>query len=241
MSVFEVEKLRCRDKVDLIENEEYGYCCLLKATDRVLEKLLIENKTFVKITSKTRLERKMADPAALREAVINGIVHNEFHQEVPPVVEIYSDRLTITSHGGLIEGLGKEDFFNCISKPRNRVLMRVFKDAGMVEQLGSGMSRILKAYDRSIFHFSDHFLIVTFPFDKTFTVSNDTVNDTVKKEPTINRILMTINADPSITIDGLVTSLGKSRSTVLREIKKLKEAGILKRNGSDKSGKWQII
>ncbi|MGL5434231.1 MAG: ATP-binding protein [Lachnospiraceae bacterium] len=42
--------------------------------------------------------------------------------------------------------LHKEEFFSCSSMPRNRELMRVFKDVGLVEQLGSGMSRILKAY-----------------------------------------------------------------------------------------------
>ena len=42
--------------------------------------------------------------------------------------------------------------------------MRVFKDVGLVEQLGSGMSRILKEYDKSIFHISEHFIKVEFPF-----------------------------------------------------------------------------
>lgn len=37
--------------------------------------------------------------------------------------------------------------------PRNRELMRVFKDVGLVEQLGSGMSRILKAYDKDILRY----------------------------------------------------------------------------------------
>ena len=42
--------------------------------------------------------------------------------------------------------------------------MRVFKDVGLVEQLGSGMSRILKVYDKSIFKISDRFIKVDFPF-----------------------------------------------------------------------------
>lgn len=50
--------------------------------------------------------------------------------------------------------------------PRNRELMRVFKDVGLVEQLGSGMSRILKAYDKDIFEISEHFIKVNFPFFK---------------------------------------------------------------------------
>lgn len=47
--------------------------------------------------------------------------------------------------------------------PRNRELMRVFRDLELVEHLGSGMARILRAYDRSIFHFSENFMEVRFP------------------------------------------------------------------------------
>lgn len=42
--------------------------------------------------------------------------------------------------------------------------MRVFKDVGLVEQLGSGMSRILKAYDKSVFEISEHLLKSFFRF-----------------------------------------------------------------------------
>ena len=139
------------DKVDLIENEEYGYCSLIKATKNVLDKLKIENITLTKVTSTTRIEKNLVDPVALREAVINAIVHNDFTREIPPVFEIFSDRITITSYGGLIPGQSVDDFFSCSSMPRNRELMRVFKDVGLVEQLGSGMSRILKAYHKDIF------------------------------------------------------------------------------------------
>ena len=66
------------DKVDLIENEEYGYCSLIKAAKNVLEKMKIENVTHVKVTSTTRVEKNLVDPVALREAVINAIVHNDF-------------------------------------------------------------------------------------------------------------------------------------------------------------------
>jgi ATP-dependent DNA helicase RecG len=83
-----VAKYAGKDKVDLIENEEYGYCSLIKATNRVLDKLTVENKTFAKITAKARLEKKMVDRVALREAVINAIVHNDYTSEVPPVFEI---------------------------------------------------------------------------------------------------------------------------------------------------------
>jgi predicted HTH transcriptional regulator len=230
-----VAKYAGTDKVDLIENEEYGYCCLIKAANRVLDKLTVENKTFAKITPKTRLERKMIDAVALREAFINAVVHNDYSREVPPVVEIYSDRLTITSYGGLVDGLSNEDFFDCISMPRNRELMRVFKDVGMVEQLGSGMSRILKAYNNSIFNFTPNFMIVTFPF-----ATDDAVPVNVPVKNTANQILEIIEGDSNITYEEIANKLSLTRKTVQRHIQNLKNNGLIRRIGSDKTGYWEV-
>ena len=60
-----------------------------------------------------------------------------------------------------------EEFFHGFSVPRNKELMRIFKDLGMVEQLGSGVPRILESYDRECFTFSDHFLRMTFPVQES--------------------------------------------------------------------------
>lgn len=54
-------------------------------------------------------------------------------------------------------------FFEGYFVPRNKELMRVFKDLGMVEQLGSGVPRILESYGKECFSFSDHFLRMIFP------------------------------------------------------------------------------
>lgn len=55
------------------------------------------------------------------------------------------------------------DFFDGLSLPRNKELMRIYKDLGMVEQLGSGVPRILQAYNKNCFKFSENFLRLTFP------------------------------------------------------------------------------
>ena len=110
----------------------------------------------------------MIDKLALREAFINVIVHNDYTREVPPVVEIFSNRLCITSYGGLVEGLSLEEFFNGRSMPRNREIMRVFRDLDLVEQLGSGINRILKVYEKEIFNISENFIEIVFPFEKEY-------------------------------------------------------------------------
>ena len=99
----------------------------------------------------------------MRKTVINAFVHNDYSKEVPPKFEIFSDRIEITSAGGLPEGLSKSEFFKGFSVPRNKELMRVFRDLGLVEQLGSGVPRILETYPRDCFTFSDNFLRMAFP------------------------------------------------------------------------------
>ena len=57
----------------------------------------------------------------------------------------------------------KQNLFDGFSIPRNKELMRIFKDLDLVEQLGSGIPRILKSYSKACFHFSDNFLRMVFP------------------------------------------------------------------------------
>ncbi len=167
-----VAKYSGTNKVDLIGNEEYGNCSLVKATERVLDKLTVENKTFTKITGAARrLQKNMIGKTALREALINAMVHNDYTCEVTPVVEIYVNRLTITSYGGLVPGLSKEEFFAGRSMIRNRELMRVYRDLDLVEQLGSGMNRILQAYSKDVFRFSQNFMEVCFTYNKDYLSS----------------------------------------------------------------------
>jgi ATP-dependent DNA helicase RecG len=78
--------------------------------------------------------------------------------------------LEITSYGGLFEGMIQEDFFDGLSLPRNKELMRVYKDLGMVEQLGSGIPRILQAYSKDCFKFSENYLRMSFPASEKLTM-----------------------------------------------------------------------
>lgn len=160
-----VAKYRGKDKCDLIENYELGYCSLVKAVSRVIDKLENENKNSALITYKNRIEKPLVDHRALREAVINAIVHNDYSSGVPPVFEIFSDRITVTSCGTLPSELSKEDFFSGVSCPKNKELMRVFKDLEIVEQLGSGMNRIMKACKKEDFEFMDNFIRINFYFN----------------------------------------------------------------------------
>ena len=264
-------KYKGTDKTVLIENEEYGYRCLITATHRLLDRLVAENKTFAQITYPFRVEKNMVDKSALREAVINAIVHNDYAL-TEPVVEIYDDRITITSGGGLVPGLSREDFFAGRSLPRNRELMRVFRDVELVERLGSGMKRMLGAYDRSIFEFSPSFLIVSLqiaplPDNEESSVESSaesrvessaetnklpeavekTVGKSVEKrrgQSSVERsveILRLMALNPTVTARDIARMLDISLRGVEKNIRTLRESGKIRRVGSNKGGRWEVL
>ena len=134
--------------------------------------------------------------------------------------------------------LSEEDFFKCRSMPRNRELMRVFRDMKLVEQIGSGMSRILKAYDRSIFELSPSFTVVTLPFEEAFIPQNGMINGKIIGK--INSVLDILKYNPKATIPDLMEATGKGQRTISRELREYQEAGLLRREGSRKTGHWVV-
>ncbi len=108
-------------------------------------------------------------------------------------VEFFDDRIEITSVGGLVQGMTQAEFFSGMSMPRNKDLMRIFKDLDMVEHLGSGIPRILEAYGKECFIFSDNFLRMVFPAAKPLA-EQVTPQDTPQVTPQVEGLLRMLNA-----------------------------------------------
>ena len=96
---------------------------------------------------------------------------------------IFSDRIEITFAGSLPEGLTQDEFFEGYSIPRNKELMRVFKDLDLVEHLGSGISRISQFFPASCFRFTENFIRSSFPAIEPVH-AEDAVSDPVTPEVT---------------------------------------------------------
>jgi predicted HTH transcriptional regulator len=86
---------------------------------------------------------------AVREAVINAVVHADYSQRGAPIrVAVFDDRVEIESPGLLPFGMSIEDMRAGVSRVRNRVLARAFKELGYIEQWGSGIPRMTDACRR---------------------------------------------------------------------------------------------
>ena len=82
-------------------------------------------------------------PEAVREAVINAILHADYSAMRSSVqVAIFDDRMEITNPGPLPLGLSLETALSGVSQLRNRVIGRVFRELNLIEQWGSGLARM---------------------------------------------------------------------------------------------------
>jgi len=238
-------------KMELIENQEYGYCCLITATQRILDRLTAENTVYAKIEYNGRKEVEMIDSKALKEAVINAMVHSDYTLTTTPIIELYSDRIEITSGGGLPQGLSQEKFLEGVTAPRNKELIRVFKDVDLIENIGSGVLRILDAYDKSCFKFMEHFLRVSFkykenPFEyENNTPKNGAISGVINDVKNINNneqiIINIIIENPNISQKEISDISKIPYRTVQRLISSLKSKKIIERVGSNKSGYWKVL
>ncbi len=243
-----VARFRGTEKLDILERNEFGRCCLIKSAYQVLDKLEVANATVVRVGGEAaRKEIRLVDKDALREAVLNAIIHNDYINGSYPVFEIYDDRFVVISTGGLPVGLTEDEFFKGLSHPRNRELMRVFSDMDLCEQLGTGMKKILRAYSKDIFDISDHFISVHFHYN------NEAIDILSKK----NNVGVNVNAnelsESAILVLEAIRSNGKQTQqkisgdlqvtvrTIQRALKELKEKKYIQREGSDKSGQYIIL
>jgi predicted HTH transcriptional regulator len=116
---------------------------LARAADEAIAFIQKHHQREAVIGRVRRVDRWTIPPAALREAVINAIVHADYAERGAPIrIAVFDNRVEIENPGLLPLGLTVEDIQRGVSKLRNRVIGRVFHELGLIEQWGSGVQRM---------------------------------------------------------------------------------------------------
>jgi predicted HTH transcriptional regulator len=231
-----------------VEKYEFGRGCLLKAAYSVLDKLDFYNRTAVEFTYPKRIETRLLDKDAVREAALNALIHNDFIGGAYPQFSIYDDRLEISSTGGLPGNLTEEEFFKGRSLPRYRELMRIFSDMDLGEQLGSGMKKILRTYKPTDFEISKNFVIAKFMYNEHalkvlssgITTQRGDLGGDLRGDFG-DKIFELIAIDNKISMKKMAEQLGVTTRTIEYHVEVLKQSGRLVRDGKAKGGTWKTI
>ncbi len=210
-----------------------------------------------------RKEKYELPPEAIREMIINAHCHRNLLDESCIQVAVYDDRLEVTSPGGLYNGLTYEEVMNGHSKIRNKGIANIFSQMGLVEAWGSGIKRILNAAEayglpKPRFQEFDNMFrvelfrnnLITEP-EKKFGEDSEKSRRKFGEEPekvrdyeltdTQKKIMNLLLSDKQLSAVKIAEQLDLGSRSIEKNIKKLKDYGILIRHGSPKNGYWEII
>lgn len=116
------------------------------AIDQAIAFVVRNTALSYEIQRPRRIEVPEYPPVAVREAIVNAVVHADYSQVGAPIrIAIFDDRLEVENPGILVPGLTIADVLGGVSKLRNRVIGRVFRELGLIEQWGSGIDRMRSA------------------------------------------------------------------------------------------------
>ncbi len=154
---------------------------LLKQLEDVYSFLDIYNKTEASFNGLKRTDYKDYPEEALREALLNSILHRDYLFSGSTIINVYDDRMEFISLGGLVSGISMEAVFMGASQSRNPNLAAVFYRLGLVESYGTGVRKILRLYKD--FEREPVFKAA----EGVFTVEMMNRNETVRKPETVQQ------------------------------------------------------
>lgn len=225
--------------------------------------LLREAMNFVKSNTKRGWEKlpdgrknkpEYAERAVL-ETMVNHFIHRDYTVMGSEVhLDIYNDRLTVTSPGGMYNGMLIQDLDikDVSSERRNPILANVMAQLDYMEKRGSGLTRICnetKALEGYRDELKPKFKSTPTQFQTIIFASSDTPNvgeydgdmSETKLTERQRKILRLINESPTITGKKMSETLSVSQRTIERDLSVLQKLDVLKREGKDNDGVWIVI
>ena len=121
---------------------------VFKQLDHAYEYLTLCNKTVATFKGLERIEKKDYPEAALREALLNAIVHRDYSFSGSIIINVNDKQMEFISIGGLLPGLSPEDIKSGISQPRNNKLAEIFHRLRLIESYGTGIRKIYSLYEK---------------------------------------------------------------------------------------------
>ncbi|MBD3347431.1 MAG: AAA family ATPase, partial [Chitinivibrionales bacterium] len=131
----------------IIKDEFRCQSDLFTEVDEVLDFITKHINKEIRISGKAQHDSIWQYPLdAVREVVINAIIHRDYSQPNDSVVKIFDDKIEIFNPGGLPANISIEKLISgkYVSTPRNRLIAEIFKNAGQIEKYGSGIHRVLR-------------------------------------------------------------------------------------------------
>lgn len=205
------------------------------------------NRTRAEFSGLDRVDLRDYPPEAVREALLNAIVHRDYSFSGSTLISIFEDRIEFVTIGGLVKGITLEDVRLGVSVLRNQHLANVFYRLRLIEAYGTGILKINEAYDdyneKPLIETTDNAFKITLPnsnFHSEGQKNQNTAKAGVstsmsKKESRINAVLKLCHSKGSFVRTDVESALGISQSTAILLLRELVDDGVLIKKGKGKN------
>ena len=213
---------------------------LLAQLEECYAYMQLSNQTSAEFHGLYRQDKKSYPEEALREALLNSLVHRDYSFSASSMVGIYADRMEFTSIGGLLPGIHQDDILLGISVCRNPRLANIFYRLELIEAYGTGLLKIQNAYREN--PVSPEFIITTNAFK--------VILPALKSQPFLVRenialsqesqLLAFMQKKKTVSRQEAEDFLKASLSTTTRILNSLIEQGQVQRIGKGKNTVYRL-
>ena len=221
---------------------------ILKQLEEVYQFINLLNKTKATFSGLDRTDMRDYPEEAVRESLLNSIVHRDYSFSGSNLVNIYENRMEFVSLGGLVSGLELKSIFLGVSQSRNPNLAAVFYRMRLIESYGMGIGKIERAY--KTYQFQPEFETAKGVFRVTLPNRNEKQEREEREKDHVDT-MVSLNEQKSLIVqyakeNGSVTRkevedlIGAGTTKAFRLLKELCEAGKLEQKGNGKLSTYVI-
>jgi ATP-dependent DNA helicase RecG len=236
---------------------------LFTQAQKILELLFFKYlKASIRYEDIVRVERYPVPRPALREALLNALIHRDYMIPAPVQIRVYDHKLMIWNPATLPEGWTERDLLAPHnSRPLNPDIAHAFFRAGEIEAWGRGIERIFEACREAgtpppRLRFSGSDLLTEFVFSYEYLqLMKGTRAEAGEKRPsetrvetrvktrvkTPDRLLELLREQPTLSLAAAASALGKSIAAIELVAKNLHAEGRLRHIGPKKGGHWEVL
>jgi len=230
---FRVSRFKAENRADLINSTTINDG-LLAMPEKIMDFVRLYMEKKVEISALQRKEDYDIPLPAIREGILNAICHRDYSLTgADNKLDIFSDRIEITSPGTLPLGITLQDLGEGISEVRNRFIVKIFREAGYVEQLGTGIIRIKEACRTNAlpepkFEETGNFFKATI-FRARLTLS-----------PDLEDVFELIKQGIPLGSKEIAENLNIHQNTALKRLRQLEEKGLIHKQGSGPRVRYSV-
>ena len=217
---------------------------LLEQLDEAFSYIDLLNHTRAEFSGIERIDRRDYPIDALREALLNAIVHRDYSVSGPTLISIFDDRIEFVSIGGLVRGISFDDIMLGVSVLRNPHLANVFYRLRLIEAYGTGMLKIHESYTEYNIEpqvkVSDNAFKVTLPnvnFSMVVAAPCNDKKSRVLRIPAEDRqgmIMRLFDKQETIKRKDVEATLNVSQATAILILREMTSAGLIAKEGEGK-------